>query len=262
MMRSLRYVFFGGGLLTMALAAGFIFQLSWATGLWPWPDGPLSYLFIGSMLAAVAVAALWISAVEEWGSTPAGALNILVLAVLAGGYYLQADWLENRPALLPYGIIAILAVLASGGAFLWSRRIPIRDTRPTPRLVLISFGVFMVVLLLAGGALVARMQIFPWPLNRDSAVIFGSIFLGDAFYFLYGLLRPCWHNARMQLLSFLIYDLVLIVPFVRQFAVVQPDHLTSLTIYVIVLVYSGILSIYYLFLDARTRSWNIQGGPA
>ena len=41
------------------------------------------------------------------------------------------------------------------------------------------------------------------------------IFLGSAIYFAYGLQRPVWGNAKGQLLGFLAYDLVLIVPFVR-----------------------------------------------
>ena len=67
-----------------------------------------------------------------------------------------------------------------------------------------SFGLFTLILILAGGALIFRVPtIFPWPLNPDSSVLFGCIFLGDAFYFFYGLLVPRWSNACGQLLSFL-----------------------------------------------------------
>ena len=37
----------------LALAVGFVVRMSRATTLWPWPDGRLSYIFIGSMYAAV-----------------------------------------------------------------------------------------------------------------------------------------------------------------------------------------------------------------
>lgn len=84
-------------------------------------------------------------------------------------------------------------------------------------------------------------------------MIFGCIFLGDAFYFLYGLLKPRWHNALGQLLSFLAYDLVLIGPFVLLFRTVKPEHMPSLIVYTVVLVYSGGISIYFLFISKQTR---------
>jgi hypothetical protein len=82
---------------------------------------------------------------------------------------------------------------------------------------------------------------------------FWCIFLGDAFYFLYGLFRPRWGNALGQLLSFLAYDLVLIVPFVLLFDTVKPDRMFSLIVYTAVLIYSGGLAIYYLLINPQTR---------
>ncbi|MFT3890440.1 MAG: hypothetical protein QM730_02300 [Anaerolineales bacterium] len=93
----------------------------------------------------------------------------------------------------------------------------------------------------------------PLDLNPDSSIIFGCIFLGDAFYFLYGLLRPNWGNACGQLLSFLAYDLVLIVPFVLLINTVKPGHMLNLIVYIAVLVYSGGLAVYYLFVHPQTR---------
>jgi hypothetical protein len=90
-------------------------------------------------------------------------------------------------------------------------------------------------------------------LNPNSSTIFGCIFIGDAFYFLYGLFRPRWQNARGQLLSFLAYDLVLILPFLALFNAVKPEHLVSLIVYVSILIYSGALAVYFLFLNPPTR---------
>lgn len=97
--------------------------------------------------------------------------------------------------------------------------------------------------------------IFPWPLRPDSSTLFGCIFLGDACYFFYGLLVPRWQNAYGQLLSFLAYDLVLIVPFLELFASVSPERRLSLILYVAVLLYSGMLAIYYLLVNENTRGW-------
>jgi hypothetical protein len=135
----------------------------------------------------------------------------------------------------------------------------LKDARPTPRLVLLSFGIFAVSLVLVAGALLFKQPVFPWTLTPESSIVFGCIFLGDAFYFIHALLHPRWHNAAGQLLSFLAYDLMLIFPFLRLFATVKPEFRLSLTVYVLVLVYSGVLALYYLFINKGTRIWgNIQ----
>lgn len=252
-MKLIRYAIMLGGLVILTFAFGFIFQIPFATQIWPWPDGRYSYLFIGSILAAVSAAAIWIGWTGELGALPAGSLNIFVIAATTGYYFFKLAFVDGRSELLTFGIASTLLALTSAGAFLWSRRIPLSDSMPTPGFVKISFGIFIIALILAGGALVLGAQIFPWKLNPDSAVIFGCIFLGDAFYFLYGLLRPRWNNALGQLLSFLAYDLVLIVPFVGLFPSVKPQFMISLFIYTAVLIYSGAVAVYFLFIHPSTR---------
>jgi hypothetical protein len=252
-MKTLRTLTVLGGLVILAFAIGFIFRIPLVTSLWPWPDGRLSYLFVGSILAAVSAAALWIGWTGEFGALPAGSLNVLVIAITTAIYFFELALRENRPDMIPFGIVALVSLIASGAAFLWSRRIPLSDSRPMPLLVRVSFWVFIASLIFAGGALVFRVPVFPWALNPDSSVIFGCIFIGDAFYFLYSLLYPRWHNAAGQLLSFLAYDLVLIVPFLMLFKTVKPEFMFSLVVYVGVLVYSGGLAVYFLFIDSKTR---------
>jgi len=252
-LKLIRYAILVAGLAILALSVGFIFRLPAATSLWPWPDGRLSYLFIGSILAAVSAAALWIGWIGELGALPAGSLNVLVIGVTTAIYFFRLALRDGRSNLIPFGVIMILVAIASGASFLWSRRLPLHDLRPTPLLVRISFGIFVVALFLAGGALVLKAPIFPWALNPDSSIIFGCIFIGDAFYFLHGLLFPRWHNALGQLLSFLAYDLVLIVPFILLFGTVNPEYLPNLVVYVAVLIYSCGIAIYFLFVNSPTR---------
>ena len=253
-MKYLRYIIFGGGILTLALGLAFAFQNPLATLLWPWPDGRLSYLFIGSILAAASAAMFWIGWTGEWGALPAGSLNILVIALTTAVYFIYLST-GGRPGLLPYIFGGIILAVASLAMFLWSRRIPLSDGRPTPLLVRISFGIYVVSLLAAGVAMVLCIPVFPWAVNPDSSVIFGCIFLGDAFYFIYGLLKPLWYNALGQLLSFLAYDLVQIVPFLLHFDLVKPEFLLSLTLYTAVLLYSALISIYFLFIHKPTHNW-------
>jgi hypothetical protein len=251
-MKYFRTLVFIGGLANLALALGFIFRIPLALSIWPWQDGRYSYLFVGSILAAVSVAALWIGWTGELGALPAGSLNVFVIAFTTSVYFFSLTG-QGRSDMLIFGIVSALMALASGATFFWSRRLLLTDPRSTPVLVKISFGIFVTALLLAGGALILHTPIFPWDLNPDSSVIFGCIFLGDAFYFLYALLRPRWGNALGQLLSFLAYDLVLIVPFVLLFNTVKPDRIFGLIVYIAVLVYSGTLAVYYLFINRQTR---------
>jgi hypothetical protein len=81
------------------------------------------------------------------------------------------------------------------------------------------------------------------------------MFLGAAAYFAYGVFRPGWYNAGGQLAGFLAYDVVLIIPFLQRLPTVEPELRVNLIIYIIVVSYSGLLAIYYLFLYPGTRLW-------
>lgn len=237
----------------MVLALGFIFRVPLVLSIWPWEDGRYSYLFIGSILAAVGAAALWVGWTGELGALPAGSLNIFVIALTSSIYFSKLALGDGRTNLIPFAAISTVIAIVSAVAFWWSRRIPLRESQPTPWLVKASFVIFIALLLLAGGGLVLHQPIFPWELNPDTSVIFGCILIGDAFYFLYGLLYPRWNNAIGQLLSFLAYDLVLIVPFVLLFNTVPPERQFNLFVYIVVLVYSGALAVYFLFVNPQTR---------
>jgi hypothetical protein len=231
------------------LAVGFALQHSWALGLWPWEVGRLSYLFLASMLAAVGVAALWIAISGETGSLPAGFLN---LAVTLGG--ISAFLVTTGTARLGYAIggLALVNVVL----LLWSRRLPQPESPGLPALVRGSYVVFTLVLLGVGLALILqRPGVMPWALDRNNSVVFGWIFLGDAFYFAYAVWRPHWHSARAQLWSFLGYDAVLLGPLFAHVPQVEPDLRPNLIVYLLVLGYSAALGVYYLLVNERTRGW-------
>jgi hypothetical protein len=87
------------------------------------------------------------------------------------------------------------------------------------------------------------------------SVVVGWMFLGAAFYFFYALLRPSWVNSAGQLAGFLAYDVVLIVPFLTRLPTTPPQNRLGLTVYTAVVLYSGLLAIYYLFINKPTRLW-------
>jgi hypothetical protein len=253
--RNLRAAVLAAAVIALVLGLGFAFDLPWATALWSWPDTRLSYLFVGSILTAIAGSLAWVGWRSEWGALPGGAINVFVIAATSALYFLFRRSASTPAPLFAYAVLSLLGAAFSAGLFFWSRRFPFRDTRPTPLVVRVAFGVFATVLLFAAIALILHAPIFPWPLNPDSSVVFGCVFLGDALYFIYGLFLPTWANAGGQLLAFLAYDLILIGPFLTLFASVLPDHRLSLILYVVVLVSSGSIAVTYLLINHETRIW-------
>jgi NADH-quinone oxidoreductase subunit A len=96
-----------------------------------------------------------------------------------------------------------------------------------------------------------------WVQFKSDYYLYGIIFLGSAVYFAYGLYRPVWGNAKGQLVGFLAYDLVLIVPFVRLW---QVSPSLSLAIYLAVIVASALLAIGFLLVSPTYRLWSKAEG--
>lgn len=152
----------------LILAAGFVLRASWATALWPWQDSRLSYIFIGAIIAAIAAALIWIGFAREWGAIAAGALNLTVTAGGMAVFLFQLSTSDGQLNLWGYAACAALFVPFNVALLLWSRRHPIRDPRPTPFFVRVSFVLFVVALLIAGGTLLLKMpNVMPWPLSRS-----------------------------------------------------------------------------------------------
>lgn len=254
MNRLVRIIQVVAGSLALVLAVGFFLQTSWALSIWPWPTSRLSNIFISSIMAAIGAPVVWIGLSGEEAAVTGGALNLGV-TYLGGAIFSFQSYARaaSRPVLV-FGIACAALAALCIGLIVWSLRLDFADSRPLPVLVRISFAVFCVTLVLVGGALVLkRPRIFPWPLSDEQSVLYGWIFLGAACYFLYAVLKPGWGNAQGQLLGFLAYDLVLIVPFIQHFATVTPDLRLSLTVYTSVVVYSGLLAAFYLFANPATR---------
>ena len=105
---------------------------------------------------------------------------------------------------------------------------------------------------IAGGALILKSpNVLPWNVTPETGAVFGWMFIGAAAYFAYAVVRPSWHNAGGQLAGFLIYDVVLIVPFLQRLSTNGPT--VNLVIYLAVVIYSGVLAAYFLFVNSTTR---------
>lgn len=251
--RAFRFVLFAVSVVQIAFALAFALQLPVITQGWPVPNtGPLSFIFIGSIFLAAAAATLWCLYVRENGALVGVVLDYIVIFVPLAIFVFQIAGGDSGLTLL--GISLAAGALFGLVVLLWSRRFPINDPRPQPRLVRVSFMFFVVTLIVVGGLLVLKVpNILPWPVSPESSVIYGWMFLGAAAYFTYSLLRPSWINTGGQLAGFLAYDVVLIGPFLTRLPTIAPDFRPNLIIYTVVVIYSGLLAIYYLFIKADTR---------
>lgn len=236
-------------------AVAFFFQWPLAINIWPFEGTtPLTYIFIASIFAAAAASTLWPIYTRNEGALAGVGLDYAVILAPMAAYILWLGLAGGDSGKTIYGVLCAGGALFGLWLFRWSRGLPMSDaTIPMPAPVRGSFVAFVVALLYTSARLFLGHQVIPWPLTPELAVIVGCIFLGAAAYFIYGLLRPSWANAGGQLSGFLAYDLVLIVPFLTRLPTITLEFRMGLIIYTIVVVYSGLLAIYYLFINKSTR---------
>lgn len=273
MSKIMRYYLVAWGLGSFVLAVGFYFRVSWLEDFWPWSGGgyygnvgdltQLSFYFVSSVMAAIALPNVWLGLSGEFAAITGGALNLGVAFTGITLYMLQDYNTSENNRLLTSAVVLGTGAITSVVLVLWARRLPYKDQRATPLPVRAAFGFFTIVLIIVGGMLVTkRPDTFPWTLRDEVSVVYGWIFLGAAVYFGYGVLVPKWHNACGQLLGFLAYDIVLILPFIDHFDVARGAQRTSLILYTAVVVSSALLAVYYLFVYPRTRLWRPQSRVA
>jgi len=243
------------GAVLLVLCAGFFFGNADALALWPWPDGRLSYVFIASILAAIGAPVLWMGLSGELAAMRGGALDFTVTySGIAITLLLFGASIAEMISVKSFLTAAIVSVLFNMFLYMAVSNLPFKDNRPAPWLLRISFLLFTLILIGVGAALIMGYQtVFPWPLKPQTSVVFGWIFMGAATYFLYGFLKPVRGNVTGQLIGFLAYDLILFVPFLKHFDTVKPEHQLSLTVYSGVLIYSAVLSLYFLLIHPTTR---------
>jgi len=239
---------------------------------WPWPEASMSFVFLGSITASVATVWASVALSAELAALAGVGLNIVVAGVLAVAFL---GWQAATGTHAELGPALAFAIASSVfGIWLWraTRALPVYDPRPLSRPVRLAYFAFVVTLVVAGIALVAQRQVFPWRLQPGSATVFGCIFLGAAAFFANALRSGRWAVAAPALWGFLVYDLVLFVPYGRLlFADSAPAddiygsgqriNLISLAIYLAVLAASTLLALYAALLDPATRLWRAHGTP-
>ena len=241
------------GLVDLVLAAGFFFQQPWATTLWPLPDTPLSYAFIAAILAGGAAPLIWIGLSGEFAALAGYGLSFGIMYAGIGPSALLFYLRDQNPSLAIFALV--MGILAVTGGILFIRtRHSIQDSQPTPRIVIYAFMAEVLVLAGAGILLILKVpNTLPWNLSPESSVLYGWVFLGLAFYYLYAVLNLKWIHAEGPLLGFLVYDLVLFSPLFARFGSLQPEHVRGQVAASLIIIFSAALGVYFLFVNSATR---------
>src|SRR5690349_10091487 len=122
------------GLALTVVAAGLYARVSWATALWPWPDVRLTYVFVASVLAAAIAPSIWIGVTGELAVLAPGALNTLILNLMFAAYLGGRGLRRDEPKLLIAAAVNLAVVPFFVSLLRRSRRLPVQDTRPMPRI--------------------------------------------------------------------------------------------------------------------------------
>ena len=260
MTKAVRYTLFLVCAVQVVLAIAFFLQLPLAVNVWPFPGTtPLTYIFVSSILAAAAASTFWATASRNYGALAGIALDYIMILTPIAILSFQLAASSGAPQWSAYGITCLFGGLFGLGLLWWSLRFPIDRTLPMPGIVRWSFVVFILALLIVSARLILKNpNVIPWTITPELSLVIGWIFLGAATYFAYALLRPSWANSAGQLAGFLAYDVALIVPFLKRLPTTTPEHQVGLVIYTAVVIYSGLLAIYYLFIHESTRVWGAR----
>ena len=258
MTKVVRYLLFLICTVQFFFAIAFFLQLPVAVNLWPFQGTtPLTFIFVSSIFAAAAAPTLWVAVSQNYGALAGIGLDYFAILAPVAILSFQLGASSGNPQMTTYGIACVFGALFGLALFLWSVRIPIDKMPPMPSLVRWSFIIFILALVIVAVRMILNVSnVIPWMITPELSVVIGWMFLGAAIYFAYGLLRPSWLNSAGQLIGFLAYDVVLIVPFLTRLPTTVPEFRIGLAIYTAVVIYSALLAIYYLFLHRPTRLWS------
>jgi len=252
-MRLTNVAFILTGLLHLVLAVGFFFQQAWTTSLWPVPDTRLSYAFIAAILAGGGAPLIWVGLSGRIASLAGYGMGFGIMYAGMGLSVLLFYLRDQNPAFVWFAFVIGALALAGGIIFMRTRSMA-EDLQPTPRVVIYAFIVEVLVLAGAGILLILKIpNTLPWKLSGESSVLYGWVFLGLAFYYLYAVLNRKWIHALGPLLGLLVYDLVLFSPLFARFGNLQPEHVRGQVAASVIIVFSAALGIYYLFVNSETR---------
>jgi hypothetical protein len=256
MARVARYFLFVVCAGQLVLAVVCFAQWPLASSIWPFAGTtPLTFIFVSSILAAAAASMFWVAASQTYGALAGLGVDYVAVLVPLSVLSLRGGATSGGERLTALGFMCGVGAVFGLVIFLWGIRVPVDQSVRMPAPVRWSFVGFVLALLVVSTRLLLGVTTIPWTITPVLSQVIAWMFLGAATYFVYALVRPSWLNAAGQLAGFLAYDLVLIVPFLTRLPTTSPQHMVGLVVYTAVVIYSGLLASYYLFIHKPTRVW-------
>ncbi|MGE3799191.1 MAG: hypothetical protein AB7G88_15290, partial [Thermomicrobiales bacterium] len=198
--RWIHWMFVAVGVALSILAFGLARRQTWATRLWPWDDQRMTYIFLASILMAIAVPMLWVGLTRDIAAFEPISLEIGVVSLGIGGYFALRWWRHDESDLVRHVAAAVLTGIVALVLSRLSGSIALNDRREMPRYVRISCLIFLFVLIPIGTALtVQSSDNFPWELLPQTSTVIGLIFLGSALLFAWIWFHPKWAYAEIAL---------------------------------------------------------------
>lgn len=249
-----RLGFIGDGVFFLVLAAIFGFQTDLGRVLWKWQDESLTAAFLAALLASYGAGSLLLARLGDWRAAIGGTLALIVALTGFAATVGVEELLGARRGLAMHAMtLAVIAALGIG-TLIASLRSDARDSTPIPLPLRIALMLMSLVILSTGLALLAGVRdVLPWITGPRTSLLIGWLFTGFACNFAYVAWRGKRPAARVLLFGLLVYDVVLIVPLLRAFASVSPEHEASLIGNAGAAVVTAAIALYYLLADRSTR---------
>ena len=186
------------GVIQIGSAVAFFLQWPVVTNLWPFVGTtPLTFIFVSSILAAAGASTLWASASANDGALAGIGLDYIAILAPPAIFTFRPGTGPTNSTMVLFGVLCAAGALFGLVLFLWSVRIPVNNALPTPGLVRVSFGVFVLALVIVSVRLIWQVpNAIPWRITPELSVVMGWMFMGAALYFAYGLLRPSWMRSQ------------------------------------------------------------------
>ncbi len=205
-MQIVRWIVFIIGLFFLFL--GMMFLLGTPKMPTFWINGYL----MGVLLTTYAIPTLWISVTKTYRVLAGGGLAALITFGGVSIYLLRLSL--QMTGILELGEYCLsFAVLSLWFLFLgW--KLPKRKSLRLPFTTQLLFALILTTLIMKGIFLVIPLPgFFPWLLTPQLSVIYGWFLIGSCFFIAWSLFSPIWENAYPLLYAILVYDALMIGPY-------------------------------------------------
>lgn len=199
-----RLVVFLVGLLFLLLGVIFMWGISQFSNFW------LNAYLFGATLMAYAIPLLWIGVTRSYKALAGGGLALFVTFGAIGLYLLRL----HVEGLIHIGEISLALALLG----LWFLIVGIKIAHTKKDRLPVStqwlMALVLTIALIQGLFLIVPLPThFPWMLSNELSVIYGWVLIGASLFFGWTLFEPIWENGYPLLYAILVYDALLIGPF-------------------------------------------------